>query len=120
MAARVLVVDDDQAILDLLKYCLEDDGYDVHLRSELDGIDSVIQQVRPTCLVIDHMFTDARAVGVIARLRGAREAAHLRVVVCSAATDQIRLHSRELEAFGTWVVPKPFDIDLVGAIRRCA
>src|SRR5687768_16531880 len=102
---RVLVVDDDASIRELLSTALEDDGYEVVPASNGQDALSVCERWRPDVIVLDLMMPVMDGWTFAKRLR---ETDDIPIVVLSAATDLER-HGKSLGA--TDVVGKPFDLD---------
>ena len=117
---RVLVVEDDAPIHDLLRDVLEDAGYRVlptdHL---LDPVD--LQQLRLDLVVLDLML-GGRPAGwdYLRTLRGLPGTAHLPVLVCTGDYQSVRDADGPLLALAADLVLKPFDLDdLLRAVAAC-
>ena len=112
---RVLVVDDDASIRELLSTALEDDGYEVV--PAINGADalSVCERWRPDVIVLDLMMPVMDGWTFAKRLR---ERDEIPIVVLSAANDLAR-HAKTIGAAD--VVGKPFDLDqLLPKVARAA
>ncbi len=112
---RVLVVDDDASIRELLATALEDDGYEVvPARNGQDAL-AVCERWRPDVIVLDLMMPIMDGWTFAKRLR---ERDEIPIVVLSAANDLAR-HAKSVGA--TEVVGKPFDLDqLLPKVARAA
>lgn len=105
---RVLVVDDDPDIRDLLVSVLIDDGYEAaSARNGREALD-ILDSFPADAVILDLMMPV---------MDGWTFAEHLRqrdrrppIVVLSAATD-VRRHAEKVGA--TDVIPKPFDIEML-------
>ena len=111
MGARVLIIDDDPAVLKLFQLVLSDEGYEVHLLGEIDHAERVIQSVRPELIIVDHVFGQGQGLTLLRELRANPETANLPVIVCSAAAEQLRAYGACIDRLHARVVPKPFDLD---------
>jgi two-component system OmpR family response regulator len=114
-AQRVLVVDDDPSIRELLTRALSCDGWDV--RAAEDGAEGVevARTFRPDAVLLDVMLPDLSGFEVLGRLRA--EAPGLRVVFVSArdcAEDRIA----GLTAGGDDYISKPFRLEDVTSRLR--
>lgn len=119
-ATRVLVVDDDEVIRQLIGVNLELEGFDVFMA--VDGLDALekVKSVEPDVVTLDIMMPNLDGWVTAARLREDPETAHIKVVLLSARAQEadIRRGSRlGVDAYLT----KPFDPDeLISVVRRLA
>lgn len=112
---RVLVVDDDASIRELLATALEDDGYEVVPARNGEDALSVCERWRPDVIILDLMMPVMDGWTFAKRLR---ETDDIPIVVLSAANDLAR-HAKAVGA--TDVVGKPFDLDqLLPKVARAA
>lgn len=115
--ATILVVDDDEAIVDVIRVALEDEGYGV-----LSAVNGAALQVahdrHPDLILLDIMMPGMDGVEVSRRLRADPTTASIPIVAMSA-------HGR-LRAIGDSMkaddrLPKPFELgDLYAAVARWA
>ncbi|MER6911383.1 response regulator transcription factor [Streptomyces sp. NPDC000594] len=117
---RVLVVDDEAALSELLSMALRYEGWEV--RSAGDGAGAVreAREFRPDAVVLDVMLPDMDGLAVLARLR--REAPEVPVLFLTAR-DGVEDRIAGLTAGGDDYVTKPFSLEEVvarlrGLIRR--
>ncbi|GAA1322358.1 response regulator transcription factor [Brachybacterium horti] len=107
---RVLVVEDEPTIADLLRFPLQMTGWDVHLSG--DGLDAVRQarELRPDVLVLDRMLPGIDGVEVLRRVRALHpDIPALMLTAMDAPTDRIE----GLAAGADDYVTKPFTIEEV-------
>jgi len=110
---RVLVVDDDASIRELLSTVLEDDGYEVVPAANGEDALAVCARWRPDVIVLDLMMPVMDGWTFAKRLR---ERDDIPIVVLSAANDLER-HAKSVGA--TEVIGKPFDLDqLIPKVAR--
>lgn len=112
---RVLVVDDENALADLLSMALRYEGWDVH--TEGTGSDALraAREVRPDAVVLDVMLPDMDGLEVLARLR--RELPDVPVLFLTAK-DAVEDRIAGLTAGGDDYVTKPFSLEEVVARLR--
>jgi DNA-binding response OmpR family regulator len=114
MDGRVLVVEDDESIRDLVVEILTDAGYATHAVGDGESAIAALWRERPLAIVLDVGLPifDGHGVAQLARTR------HRGVpIVVVTANYQAELDAREIGA--TTFVTKPFDVDtLLGAVRR--
>lgn len=117
---RVLVVDDDDVIRQLITVNLELEGYDVVTAS--DGQDALdrVKAVAPDVITLDVMMPRVDGWEAATRLRQDPETAGIPVVLISARAQDIDLargRSIGVDAYLT----KPFDPDeLISVVERLA
>ncbi len=119
MAARIMVVDDTQEILDLFEDLLTDEGYEVVLYSfNIQDMEEV-ERAKPDLLILD-LVIGGEEVGwqMLQKLRMRRSTAHIPVIVCTAAAKAVQEMEGFLKTKNVGLVLKPFDIDeLLAAVK---
>ena len=115
MQKRILVVDDEEAILKLIQAILEDEGYIV--QTGLDG--QCLQNLQgdlPDLILLDIMLSGEDGRDLCAQLKQKEETRHIPIILCSAyfKGDIITY----LAGASTFLL-KPFEIDdLINTIAR--
>lgn len=118
---RVLIVDDDPAIVDMLTDLLGRDGR-FEVKSASNGFDAgaLTKEYKPDILLLDYLLPDVNGNVVCQRVRNDPELAHTRIVIVSGAvapSEIEKLQSAGADDF----IKKPFDIDqLVARIAELA
>jgi len=110
---RVLVVDDDEAIVDMFTELLERDGR-FEVRTASTGYDAGIatQQFRPDVLLLDFKLPDVNGTAICRRVRSEPEFEHMRIIMISGVADPQEVE--ELKSAGAdEFIRKPFDIEQV-------
>jgi two-component system phosphate regulon response regulator PhoB len=105
--AKILVIDDEQDLLDLVGYHLQKAGFTVlSARNAADGLDLAGSE-RPDLVLLDVMLPDLKGTDVLKQLRSRPETAKTPVVLLTACGEEIdRILGFELGA-DDYVV-KPF------------
>ena len=112
MEARLLIVEDDPNILELLAASLRFAGFDVSTaKSGLDAV-SAVQRQRPDLVVLDVMLPDLDGFEIVRRMRGG--GVHTPVVFLTAR-DETEDKIRGLTIGGDDYVTKPFSLEEVVA-----
>ncbi|MET3606942.1 two-component system phosphate regulon response regulator PhoB [Mucilaginibacter rubeus] len=111
MNKRILILDDDQGILDIVSYLLTDSGYDVHTLSTGEQIVSVIQQFNPDLVLMDVMLADMDGRLICRDLKADNITHHIPVILISGTHDLAQsLHQKGAP---NDFIPKPFDIEVL-------
>jgi CheY-like chemotaxis protein len=105
--ARVLVVDDNKDVLDLIKFLLVKEGHQVV--EAADGVEALerIQNARPDVIVLDVMMPNMDGFTLNARLEGDEELRRIPVIVLTAKGAMREVF--EMAGNVTFFVEKPFD-----------
>jgi CheY-like chemotaxis protein len=117
---RVLVVDDDDVIRQLICLNLELEGFEVYQAA--DGLDALekVREVDPAVVTLDIMMPKLDGWDAAARLRSDPATAHVRVVLLSARAQEADL-KRGSRLGVDYYLTKPFDPDeLVAIVQRLA
>jgi CheY-like chemotaxis protein len=117
---RVLVVDDDDVIRQLIGVNLELEGFEVF--TAVDGLDALakVKSVSPTVVTLDIMMPNLDGWDTAARLREDPETAHIKVVLLSARAQEADIKRGTRLGVDAYLT-KPFDPDeLIAVVRRLA
>jgi CheY-like chemotaxis protein len=106
--ARILIVDDDPAIRNMLDELLRDEGYDTVLAA--DGLSAVdlARAEHPEVILMDLMLPVLDGAAATRALKSDPRTRAIRVIAMSAGTN-LRQQADVLPADG--VMGKPFDLD---------
>jgi CheY-like chemotaxis protein len=119
-AGRVLVVDDDDVIRQLITVNLELEGFDVV--TAVDGQDALdkVKQAQPQVVTLDVMMPRLDGWEAAARLRGDPETAHIKVILLSARAQEADLQRGERIGVDAYLT-KPFDpAEMIRVVRELA
>jgi two-component system phosphate regulon response regulator PhoB len=117
MTPHVLVVEDEDALAQLLKYNLEKEGYRVSLA--VDGEEALIvaDEGRPDLIILDWMVPKVPGIEVCRRLRARNEARNTPIVMLTARGDESE-RIRGLDQGADDYVTKPFSMsELLARLR---
>jgi CheY-like chemotaxis protein len=117
---RVLVVDDDDVIRQLISVNLELEGFEVH--TAVDGQDCLdsVKQVDPEVVTLDVMMPRIDGWEAAQRLRQDPDTAHIKLVLLSARAQEADLRRGDRIGVDAYLT-KPFDPDeLIETVRRLA
>ena len=93
MGARIMVVEDEEALTELLRYNLEGDGYDVETVMRGDDADTRLKEHIPDLIVLDWMLPGISGIELCRRLRSRPATAQLPIIMLTARgeeTDRVR------------------------------
>jgi DNA-binding response OmpR family regulator len=112
---KILVCDDDEGILDMVSFVLEDSGYDVIPESNSLNVYGLVVKERPDLLLLDLWMPVLSGDQVLKVLKSNPQTSSMPVIVVSASTEGARIAQ---EAGASYFMAKPFDIDqLVNRIQ---
>jgi two-component system, OmpR family, phosphate regulon response regulator PhoB len=109
MATRVLVVEDEEALIMLLRYNLEAEGYEVECVSRGDEAEVRLQEHTPDIAIIDWMLPGLSGIELCRRIRARPETTRLPVIMLTARgeeSDRIRGLSTGADDY----IVKPFSL----------
>lgn len=105
---KILICDDDEGILDMVSFILEDSGYDVIPERNSMNVYSLIVKERPDLLLLDLWMPVLSGDQVLKTLKSNPETSNLPVIVISASTEGQKIAH---EAGASDFLAKPFDIE---------
>lgn len=116
-APHVLVVEDESALADLLKYNLEKEGYRVTLAGDGEEALMTADENPPDLVVLDWMLPKASGIEVCRRLRARQETRNTPIVMLTARTEESD-RIRGLDMGADDYITKPFSMsELLARIR---
>ena len=120
-APRLLLVEDDQSLAELLEFRFKAEGYDVISTSDGDEALLLANEQAPDLVVLDWMIEGTSGIEVCRRLRRTKQTAHVPIIMLTARESEDD-RVRGLEIGADDYVTKPFSprelIARVGAIMR--
>ena len=119
--ARIAVINDDTAFLDLMRDLLETDGgYDAVICREWADAHAFVKDKRPALVILDiRIGGEERGWTILNLLPLDPETRPIPVIVCSAAIQSLHEHQDLLSKYGICALPKPFDIEaLLDTVAR--
>lgn len=116
-SSLVLVVEDEAALADLLKYNLEREGYRVSLAADGEEALVVAEESPPDLVVLDWMLPKASGVEVCRRLRSRQETRNTPIVMLTARGEESD-RVRGLDTGADDYITKPFSMnELLARLR---
>lgn len=118
---RILVVEDDAAIRDLVSEVLRDDGYEVSEAANGAEALAYVGGHRPDLIVLDLMMPVMDGWAFVEECRRTNKCTEVPIVVTSASHDLPKTAER-LRSYGVRTcLAKPFDVDgLLALVERYA
>ena len=118
MPVRIVAVDDEESILKVVTYALEQEGFEVHTATDAAGGAFLINEVKPDLLILDVMLPGKSGLDLA---RDIRETSDVPIIMLSARGDEVdRILGLEFGADD--YVTKPFSprelVSRVKAILR--
>jgi twitching motility two-component system response regulator PilH len=118
MARRILVIDDQRYIVELISQVLQDAGYQVQGCTDPRQAMEAVASFQPDGVMLDLMMPEIDGLTLLQALRRNPETERLPVLVCTAAVLG-RSEMRLFRDMGIGVLPKPFDLEeLTPSVER--
>ena len=110
---KVLLVDDEAEILDMMTRALEDDGR-FEVRIAATGFDAgmMVKEYRPDLLVLDVMLPDINGKEVCHRVRADPSMEDVRIICISGMIEDDKIQELKLAGADDFL-GKPFDVDVL-------
>ncbi|MBS7564556.1 response regulator [Mucilaginibacter sp. Bleaf8] len=109
MKSKILVVDDNQFILDLMTYILDNEGYHVEVSDRADGLLNKIEASNPSLIILDVSLPDGDGRDLCRQIKESNAMKSIPVVMCSGRHDIDDLINQSNPPDG--LLPKPFDMN---------
>ena len=116
---KVLLVDDDPEIVELINKALDDDGR-FEVRIAANGFDAgmMVKEYRPDLIVLDVMLPDINGKEVCHRVRADSNLEEVRIICISGMIEDDKIQELRLAGADDFI-HKPFDVDVL-IERMCA
>lgn len=117
MKPKILIVDDNEYIADVLSYILTNNGYDVVVLDKGEPVIDLVKHDHPDLVILDADLPDADGRVICHDLKCNDETKDLPVIMCSARDDiGESLHQ---QGAPDDILPKPFDMYyLIDCIKK--
>ncbi|HEY0752881.1 MAG TPA: response regulator [Ktedonobacteraceae bacterium] len=116
MSKKILIMDDDPTIADLLREALADEGYETHMTTQSLRFFDAVTEVKPHLILLDLMmqYLDGRDELKLMEM----SSFNIPVIVVTAFLDADKEADEFRKAGVVHIVYKPFDLDqLVELVR---
>jgi two-component system, OmpR family, alkaline phosphatase synthesis response regulator PhoP len=118
MATHILVIDDYEYLLYLLRSILEEEHYRVSVINRGEGAHELIQESPPDLIILDLKLGDASGMDILEALRSHETTASIPVLVYTAAileAESVRqlLAGNPERYHNVSMLRKPFDVDVL-------
>lgn len=110
MSYKILILDDNQDILNVLQEALVSEGYEVDTLNNSENIIDTVQNHQPDLVLIDYLLSGINGGEYCHQIKTNASTSHLPVIMMSG-------YPRVLESLGDYgsdaILTKPFDLDEV-------
>ena len=105
---KVLVLDNDEGVLDVMQEALNYEGFQVKIIEETDNIFSVIDSFEPDLIILDYILSGVNGGEICHKIKANPRTTDLPVIIMSA-------YPRVIRSLGYYscddFIAKPFDLD---------
>lgn len=116
MKSKILIIDDETAILNALQIFLEQEGYDVEAVEKYENFLDGKHANLPDLIILDIILLDEDGREIAKRLKASTHTKHIPIIMISAHPNAA---TTSLKAGADAFLPKPFDIeDLLDTITK--
>lgn len=116
---RILVVDDDEDIREIITYVLESEGYQVFGLDNGRSVVNTVHQLKPDIVLLDVQLGDRDGRNICRELKEEQATQAIPVIIISANHGWPSLREKKCNADD--FLAKPFDLsELVDHVRRLA
>ncbi len=108
---RIVVVDDDQQLADLMREFLIEEGYGVEVCSQGDQAFSFIRNLVPDLIILDVRMAEIGGLGVLYLLSTDPQTRQIPVLMCTAVSaGEMEPWQEVLDQKGVPILYKPFEL----------
>jgi len=115
MSKRILIIDDNTAILESLQYILEDEGYKTKTHSNSNFINK-INEYNTDLIILDYLLPGENGAEITKKLKSSKKTMNIPIIIISASYN---IKNEVIQAGANEYISKPFDIEhLLSAIAK--
>lgn len=104
---KIIIFDDDEDILSICSYVLEERGWDVYTFTDCNDVTNKVSDILPDVILMDNWIPDAGGIIATQKLKNVAELQNIPVIYFSANSDiQMLAGHAGAEAY----LAKPFDL----------
>jgi DNA-binding response OmpR family regulator len=111
---KILIVDDNEAILHMIGFILEDEGFQVDLMADGISIFEHIYEFKPDLIILDVMLGDLDGRDICNHIKNTKSTFHIPVIMISATHNLAEFAQKNCRPDD--FLEKPFDI--INLIRK--
>jgi len=116
MRKKIVVCDDDEAILDVVTDILKDEGYEVHSFNDCSQIAQIVKDFTPDLIILDIWMPKVNVKDTVGALKANASSKNIPVLLISALNEGETI-SKELKVSG--FIRKPFNVeDLISVVKK--
>ena len=78
--SRILVIDDDADVCDVLRDYLEQQGYTVQAATSIDGASAYLRRTPPDLILLDVLMPDANGLDLLTQLKASHSDSHIVII----------------------------------------
>lgn len=105
---RIIIFDDDEDILSICSYVLEEQGWEVHTFTDCNNVTEKVSGISPDVILMDNWIPDAGGIIATQTLKKAEGLRNIPVIYFSANSDiQLLASHAGAESY----LAKPFDLN---------
>ena len=116
--SKILIIDDEQDIVELLSYNLEKEGFSIVKTYDGEAALELVRSQKPDLIILDLMLPKMNGIDVCRALRSNPETARLPIIMLTAKGDEVdKIIGLEIGADD--YITKPFSVkELIARVRR--
>lgn len=108
MTKKILICDDDEDILSICTYILEENGWEVHTRNHCKNIVETVEEIMPHIILMDNWIPDVGGIKATQSIKATPALNQIPIIYFSANNDVKALAK---VAGADNFLAKPFDIE---------
>lgn len=116
MAKRILIIDDNQDILDIVQETLAYENFEVMAKSDSSDYIAVVNEFKPDLIILDYRLGNINGGEICRQIKAIPSHSTLPIIIFSAYVN----HSNDLFAYGCdAIIDKPFDlVELIDKVNN--
>lgn len=115
--AKIMVIDDEQGVCDLLRKVFEPEGYEV--KTEIDPVKALelVEKEKPNCILLDIKMPKIDGIELLSKIKQFNKDISV-IMITGYGNLESAMESMKLGAYD--YITKPFDLEFIkNMVKRC-
>lgn len=119
MAQKILIIEDEEILLNLLKKKISEEGFEVHIAKDGEAGLKIMKELKPDLVVLDIVMPKMGGFEVMEEMRKDKELKEIPVIIVSNSGQPVEINKAQELGARDWLIKTEFDPqEVVEKVRK--